>query len=200
MFKTFKDLCKSPLCMENAEPEQILLELNLKCGIPEAPTLRIFKKILSLIVDVYHGFKDRIEDFEVIQAPRPKHNLRMHSMSVWRLMPTAVPVSKVTIMPISAPITISDLPQLRYPSDIIFENMFKILFKTDAWDSLVFDGRTSAHVKKLRDKVKSSTHESSKVRSERSWRKHYNYAKGDLLEVLEEMLYRIEAKKKEKKA
>lgn len=192
LFKTFTDLANSPLGEENEELEKILLELAVRFGTTKIG-IRDIKKILSLVHEAHHTMKDtREEPLEISmiypsgQVGRSSAN---HIMSIWRLQASGL----IQTSAISTP-TISDLPNLSYPSDVVIKNVFRIMFETDAWDHLVLDDRLEKHVFILKSNASSHTVKISDDPAER-WRKHYDHRFGELLEIWSEMLDKIAEKK-----
>lgn len=203
LFKTFTDLANSPLGEENEELEKILLELAVRFGTSKLG-IRDIKKILSLVHEVYHTMKDTREKPPEVSMTYPSRQVgkswTYHIMSIWRLQaPSLIPTSAISTpslqkpQPLSLP-TISDLPNLSYPSDVIIKNVFGIMFETDAWDHLVLDDRLEKHIFILKSNASSYTMKVSNDPAER-WRKHYDHRMGELLEIWSEMLDKIAEKK-----
>lgn len=203
--KTYKDLVNSPLAREDAEVEQVLLELDIVSG-GEVKAGDVCK-ILSLVNNNYHGAADRVEctsEFTVRYSshqttPLPTSNL----FKAWlarraqQLVPKMVPSSSVSATPMQAPVpflTISDLPSLTYPSDTILKNLFKLLFETSEWDKIATSERLKKHVEKLYSKARSSMKLHSKVKGE-EWRTFLDRKSEQLLEIWGEMLDKIAEKK-----
>jgi hypothetical protein len=204
VFKTFTDLANSPLGEENEELEKILLELVIRFGTPKIG-IRDIKRILSLVHGVHHTMKDSKEEPLVSSMTYPSRQVGKswinHITSIWRHQ---VPASLIPISAVSTPSlqkpqsfslpTISDLPNLSYPSDVVIRNVFRIMFETDAWDHLVLDDRLEKHVFILKTNASSHTMKVSDDPAER-WRKHYDHRMGELLEIWSEMLDKITEKK-----
>ena len=203
LFKTFTDLTNSPLGEENEELEKILLELAVRFGTTKIG-IRDIKKILSLVHEVHHTMKDsREESLETLMSYPSRQvgkSWTNQIMSIWRLQaPSLIPVSAVSTPSLQKPQsfslpTISDLPNLSYPSDVVIRNVFRIMFETDAWDYLVLDDRLEKHIFILKSNASSHTMKVSDDPAER-WRKHYDRRMGDLLEIWSEMLDKIVEKK-----
>ena len=196
--KTYKDLVNSPLAREDAEPEEILLELAVKFG-GKASVLDICRA-LTLIDENYHTIVDRAEDLTVSLAASRQvgHNslslsnlLKMWASPMRQLGPTLVPVQNVKPSPL---LSISDLPNLTYPSDTILKNLFKLLFETSELDKIATSERLKKHVEKLYSKARSSMKLHSKVKGE-EWRTFLDRKSEQLLEIWGEMLDKIAEKK-----
>lgn len=202
-FKTFTDLANSPLGEENEELEKILLELAVKFGTTKIG-IRDIKKILSLVHKVHHTMKDSREEPLEILMTYPSRQVGKswtnHIMSIWRLQaPGIIPISAVSTPSLAKPQsvslpTISDLPNLSYPSGVIIKNVFKIMFEADAWDHLVLDDRLEKHIFILKSNASLHIMKDSNDPVERL-RKHYDHGMGDLLEIWSEMLEKIAEKK-----
>lgn len=184
-YKTYSDLLRSPLAQENAPHEKILLQLdidggNLGSGAKVEKLRSCLQKIFRLLDDNYHSREDRVEDLLETASPRLASKLKL-----WKGM-------------LNNFMTITDLPQLRYPSDIILENMFRILFETECWDSVVADGKLEPFVKKLIKEAGVGIHSANPdlPPEERKWRKTFNRLEGELFEIWSELLERLEAKRK----
>ena len=203
LFKTFTDLANSPLGEENEELEKILLELAVRFGTTKIG-IRDIKKILSLVHEVHHTMKDsRKESLETLMTYPSRQvgkNWTNQIMSIWRLQaPNLIPISAVSTPSLQKPQsfslpTISDLPNLTYPSDVVIRNVFRIMFETDAWDYLVLDDRLEKHIFISKSNASSHTMKVSDDPAER-WRKHYDNRMGELLEIWSEMLDKIAEKK-----
>ena len=206
MYHKFRDLVKSPLAREDAEVEQVLLELSIVAG--GEVKARDVCKILSLVNNNYHGAADRDEctsEFTVRYSshqttPLPTSNL----FKAWlarraqQLPPKVVPSSSVSATPMQAPVpflTISDLPSLTYPSDTILKNVFKILFTTSAWDGIVVSKKLEDHVERLFREASSHMKEHSRTRGE-EWRTFLDRKAEQLFEIWGEMLDKIAEKKR----
>ena len=203
LFKTFTDLANSPLGEENEELEKILLELAVRFGTTKIG-IRDIKKILSVVHEVHHTMKDsRKESLETLMTYPSRQvgkSWTNQIMSIWRLQaPNLIPISAVSTPSLQKPQsfslpTISDLPNLTYPSDVVIRNVFRIMFETDAWDYLVLDDRLEKHIFILKSNASSHTMKVSDDPAER-WRKHYDHRMGELLEIWSEMLDKIAEKK-----
>lgn len=206
MYRKFRDLVKSPLAREDAEVEQVLLELSIVAG--GEVKARDVCKILSLVNNNYHGAADRVEctsEFTVRYSshqttPLPTSNL----FKAWlarraqQLPPKVVPSSSVSATPMQVPVpflTISDLPSLTYPSDTILKNVFKILFTTSAWDGIVVSKKLEDHVERLFREAGSRMKEHSQTRGE-EWRTFLDRKAEQLFEIWGEMLDKIAEKKR----
>lgn len=208
LFKTFTDLANSSLSEENEELEKILLELAVRFGTTRIG-IRDIKKILSLVHEVHHTMKDSRDGPAEISTTYASRQVGKswtnHIMSILRSQaPSLIPISAVSTLSLAKPQsvflpTISDLPSLSYPSDVVIKNVFRIMFETDAWDHLVFDERLERHVFCLKTNASSRTMKVSDDPAER-WRKHYDHRIGELLEIWSEMLDKIADKKKKQKA
>ena len=194
LFRTFKELCESPLALrDDASVEQILLELDLKCGGRKLSVEEICR-ILDLIHKAYHTPNDRFEAVVTIRAASsPQQNLTHHIMSIWRnIQPGIIPISSVSVPPIQI---VDDLPSFTYPSDVILKNIFMIMFTTDEWNEAVLDKNLKLHVEELQKSAKSSTFRQKDDEVE-SWRRSYDHRAGELLEIWSELLERISKKEK----
>lgn len=185
VYETYSDLLRSPLAQENAPVEKILLQLDidgkeLGCGTKVETLRSCLQKIFRLLDDNYHSREDRIEDLLETASPVLASKLKLWKGMLSNLMP------------------ISDLPQLRYPSDIILENVFRILFETEYWDSVIADGKLEPFVEKLVNKAIDRMHTANPELppEERNWRKTYNRLGGQLFEIWSGLLERLEAKRK----
>lgn len=201
--KTYKDLVNSPLAREDAEPEEILLELAVKFS-GEARILDICRA-LTLIDENYHTIVDRAEDLTVSLAASRQIGKSYSTMGLARswlsqlnhVSPKLVPHQSVQPTPMSAPVSfnvVSDLPNLTYPSDTILKNLFKLLFETSEWDKIATSERLKKHVEKLYSKARSSMKLHSKVKGE-EWRTFLDRKSEQLLEIWGEMLDKIAEKK-----
>ena len=203
MFKTFTDLANSPLGEENEELEKILLELAIRFGTTKI-SIRDIKKILSLVHKVHHTMKDARdgpgESSMIYPSRQVGKSWTNQLMSIWRLQASSlIPTSAVSTSSLAKPQsislpTISDLPNLSYPSDVVIRNVFRIMFETNAWDYLVLDDRLEKHIFILKSNASSHTMKVSDDQAER-WRKHYDNRMGELLEIWSEMLDKIVEKK-----
>lgn len=195
--KTYKDLVNSPLAREDAEPEEILLELAVKFG-GEASVLDICRA-LTLIHENYHTSSDTADDHLALEAMHARQVgcsstsrlVRTWLMHMHRVVPKLVPAQKVNPAPL---MTISDLPNLAYPSDTILKNLFKLLFETSELDDIATSERLKQHVEKLYSKARSSMKMHSKVKGE-EWRTFLDRKSEQLLEIWGEMLDKIAKKK-----
>ena len=203
MFKTFTDLANSPLSEEDEDLEKILLEFAVKFGTTKIG-IRDIKKILSLVHEVHHTMNDSREEPLEISIAYPSRQIGKSSAnsitSIWRYqVPSLIAKSTISTpslkkpQPFSLP-TISDLPNLSYPSDAVIKNVFRIMFETDAWDHLVLDDRLEKHVSILRTNASSHINKVSDDPDEK-WRKNYDHRMGDLLEIWSEMLDKIAEKR-----
>ena len=189
----YKDLLKSPLAKSNAEVEEVLLELALVGG--DKMRARDLCKILSLLNDNYHEMVDNFDaTFDGPFLPRLRQ-------VAW---PTLIPASSVVVSPMQKPmplqkpppfLTVDDLPNLEYPSDIILKNVFKILFTTSAWDDMIFSKIVEDHVGRLYQRASSSMVKHSRVKDE-EWRRFPDRKAEKLFEIWGEMLYKIAEKRK----
>ena len=203
LFKTFTDLANSPLGEENEELEKILLELAVRFGTTKIG-IRDIKKILSLVHEVHHTMKDsREESLETLMSYPSRQvgkSWTNQIMSIWRLQaPSLIPVSAVSTPSLQKPQsfslpTISDLPNLSYPSDVVIRNVFRIMFETGAWDYLVLDDRLEKHIFILKSNASSHAMKVFDDPAEK-WRKHYDNRMGELLEIWSEMLDKTAEKK-----
>lgn len=206
MYRKFRDLVKSPLAREDAEVEQVLLELGIVSG--GEVKARDVCKILSLVNDNYHGAADRVEcisEFTVRCSSQQTTSLPTSNLfKAWlarraqQLVPKVVPSSSVSATPMQAPVpflTISDLPSLTYPSDTILKNVFKILFTTSAWDDIVVSNKLEDHVERLFREAGSHMKEHSRTRGE-EWRTFLDRKAEQLFEIWGEMLDKIAEKKR----
>lgn len=194
LFKSFKELCESPLALrDDASVEQILLELDLKCGGRKLSVEEICR-ILDLIHGAYHTLNDRFEAIVTIQAASsPQQNWTKHIMSIWRnIQPSLIPTPSVSVSPIQI---VDDLPSFTYPSDVILKNIFTIMFTTDEWNEVVLDKNFKLHVEELQKTAKSSTFRQEYDKIE-SWKRSYDHRAGELLEIWSELLERISKKEK----
>ena len=171
IFKTFADLLDSPLSKKDEEIENILVELNVKFGISKLG-IRDLKHILSIVHRVYHTVKD------INPGDRQDRLWTQHSGAT------------------NQRLTISNLSFFSYPSDVIIQNIFKILFKTNVWDSLVLDERLERHVYILKLNAGTNMLTVSNAPSE-SWRKIFDRRMEKLFEIWSEMLDQISSKKKQ---
>lgn len=203
LFKTFTDLANSSLGEENEELEKILLELAVRFGTTRIG-IRDIKKILSLVHEVHHTMKDSRDGPAEISTTYASRQVGKswtnHIMSILRSQaPSLIPISAVSTpslqksQPFSLP-TISDLPSLSYPSDVVIRNVFRIMFETDAWDHLVLDDRLEKHIFILKSNASSHIMKVSDDPVDK-WRKHYDHKMGELLEIWSEMLDKIAEKK-----
>jgi len=197
-YKTYKDLVSSPFAREDAEPEEILLELAVKFG-SKASVLDICRA-LTLIHENYHTIVDRAEDLTVSLAASRQIGKSYSTIGLARsllsqlnhISPKLVPVQKVNPVPL---MTISDLPNLAYPSDTILKNLFKLLFETSELDDIATSERLKKHVEKLYSKARSTVKMHSKVKDE-EWRTFPDRKSEQLLEIWAEMLDKIAEKRK----
>ena len=203
MFKTFPDIANSPLSEEDEDLEKILLEFAVKFGTTKIG-IRDIKKILSLVHEVHHTMNDSREEPLEISIAYPSRQIGKSSAnsitSIWRYqVPGLIAKSTISTPSLKKPqpfslLTISDLPNLSYPSDAVIKNVFRIMFETDAWDHLVLDDRLEKHVSILRTNASSHIKKVSDDPDEK-WRKNYDHRMGDLLEIWSEMLDKIAEKK-----
>lgn len=172
LFRTFKELAESPLAESDVSPEKILLDLNLKFGIQDALDLEQFSWILTLTDLSYHSFDDQLS------APMLYSTALSRSNNMFRRIASAmVKVEK------------------RFISEIIIQNIFNILFKTNAWNSIILNPNVSKVIEKLKY--------AAKVKIDRSCNKYINrpstnrIAAQDLFEIWSEMLDRVIDKQRE---
>ncbi len=168
LFRTFKELVDSPLAEDHSLPEEILLSLNIKFGIQDSLDLKQFSWILSLINHSYHTFEDH---YSVVRYELPS------------LQPLVIkPISRKSGMQFA-------YKHCYYPSGMILENIFKILFETEAWNSIILNPNVSKVIEELKH--------AAKVKIDRSRDKYINrpptnrIAAQDLFEIWSELLEQI---------